>query len=573
MMHKASIYDVDGTLFQGSCIPVFNRHLFEKGLFEKKDLLVFDSKYGHDIFIESYKEEILAVYLDLIFSIPVKRIQQEWDECIKEKIVPIINHRVASDLHRDLDSGKIVMLASGSPKFFIDGIARYFGVDDKYVVATELKLNHGNKPVLAGELCSGQHKYKSVISVLKTNNISLHHCIVYSNNQSDRYLMENAGKSVFIGREHLSDIKYPFKAIEKKHKVITPLINNLDTMEDNLSTYYLDKLELINKSMEFIIPRICTRQTMNDWVGKNNYHWDIDSMQTAFFEIINKHLDHSPVLYSALATCLFIELAGKDPKDFLSIIAMGEFIKISYDMFKFIDKATSQEHLESVQAGFSDLAILGNTSIALMSLSCNRLLFDNSNIPDSTRLSLVEMYISFGLKYLIGNGMHIFRQENAKEISLQQYNESALLIRNLHFCIPTLFYASIHPECMENISSYTDNLAISYQLQYDKENLINRKFNRENHQNKYPFRAPVIEKIFNGKIGGTKIQKGENRFNAGPDTDEKIVIKINQMIQEKLDTAFNVLSDVKGPEKQKLLLASLSKWIVRNAYKIENPND
>jgi hypothetical protein len=203
----------------------------------------------------------------------------------------------------------------------------------------------------------------------------------------------------------------------------------MDEISKPLFDYYLQKRDLIERSIETIIPPECTFESMNQVVGKVDLKWDFRTLQKTFFNPAYEYLHKRKENIIGLSTCLFLEAAGMELDKLIPLLSFPVFLETSNEIFKDITDWTTMDNAKSAGMSSLEISIKGNVSIALLTLPMNNLIFHRLDLNTERSLKLYESLTTNIFNSLFGNGIKLYWERLKKlPINLEEYYEAASLL-------------------------------------------------------------------------------------------------------------------------------------------------
>jgi hypothetical protein len=240
-----------------------------------------------------------------------------------------------------------------------------------------------------------------------------------------------------------------------------------------LNDYYAKRKHLIEDSIESIVPLICTEQSMNHLVGEVDYRWDLPTLQKTFFKPLHEYLNKRTPKILGLSTCLFLEAAGMKLEKFIPILAIPVFFETSHKIFQDITDWANNDDPALRKMSAPDISIIGNVSIALLTLPSHNLLSHRLDMDNEKTLKLYESLTTNVFNSLFGNGLKLFwEQLKIFPKDFNEYYEAALMLNKglLRFGGDLwLIFQQQKPDeiTVSALNKFIEKRAVSIQLERD----------------------------------------------------------------------------------------------------------
>ncbi|HNS16996.1 MAG TPA: HAD-IB family phosphatase [Bacteroidales bacterium] len=444
MPFKAALFDVDGTIVDGNCTRIFLDYLFEKGLINQADFILFDKK--HQLFSrpEYDYRAIIEEALNLVSALTQADFQAQWNACYEEKVKNRLNHLIVKKIKEYKVRGIPVFLASGSPVELVSLIGTELNIPKDHIIATEPNSSHDqftSEPVIP--ICYKEGKKEKVMNRLRAKGIDLKDTCFFSDNLADLELLSLAGQGYWTGP---ADV-YTRYALTERGIALWPAIpmngrghkKRLPPLPRALFDYYTLNRALIEGSLSELLPIKCTPESMDFLVGKVDLTWDFVTLQKYFFDPLHEYVKAREVKILCLGSILFIEAAGLKADRYGSLIGIGELLDICQEMFRDIRDWTSSPY--SGDRSHLDISIIGNVAVALLTMPVHVLISDKAAISDEKQLKLLEKFVSVGFESMFGNGLELFREEHPSgQIPADNYDQMIYLKNKRMLEIPCILW-------------------------------------------------------------------------------------------------------------------------------------
>ncbi|NNF02448.1 MAG: hypothetical protein HKN22_07165 [Bacteroidia bacterium] len=467
MDYKAAIFDVDGTIIQGNSIELFIQYLLSEDLLNYQDLIKYHRALRTYTLTSKGFENVMIEAFELLSHIEKSKLPTFLRTFYNKNLHFRLNPIIVKELKKLKEGGTEIILASGSLKDLLILLAHSLDIPEENVLASKPGLNEEHQT-----LCTGKLKEEMIRSLLSKKSISIQHCICYSNNRSDIPLLIAAGKSYWLGspehyREHLnshSNIElHPTVSFNKGLQLQEKL-----EASPELFKYYNKRKKLIEHSFSDIIPPKCDERSMSMITGIQHLPWDMEVMQKVFFDPLYDYINKRKLHVHILSYCLFLEAAGIEPGEYRPLLAIGELLDICHEMFEDISQWTTPgtSHFES--RSHSDISIVGNISIALLSMISHNLIFERVRISEEKQLKMYEVFTSIGFKVLFGNGLKL---DISKDIpSPEDYKQIASWTNADKFIVPAKLWMILSDQddpVGQTLAQFAAEAAICLQLRKD----------------------------------------------------------------------------------------------------------
>ena len=475
---KIVIFDVDGTLVNGNCTYIFMRYLFENKIIEPEHFSAFNSKFNKYCSSGTLYSEIISESIQAMSVLGITQFRIHWKKCFDERVRMKFNKDVLIQLKEfQLDNTEIA-LASGSHQEIISLVGEEFNVKSENIIATRSDRLYQIKSSFPSEsICYGEEKMRRVIDFLNFKNIELSQVIFFTDNVSDLGILSVVGKGMWVGS---NDAYYEYSLVEKGIENFNSDYRFSDlystqevTLNTPLQDYYNKFSAIIEQSISEILPEECTVESMNNLVGTIELAWDMKTLQHSFFEPAYKYIRKKKQKVIGLGSCIFIEAAGTDTLKFIPLIGIGDLLEMSAEMFLDIKEWTSEENIQFWNKSRLDNAIIGNVSIAMMSMVTNNVIFNRLPIDDERKSAIYEGLTSVIFHALFGNGLKLFlEQQNEILTSEEEYFKIALFTNMASLQLPCDFWRILRAERLSekevgDLNSFIENLSIATQLTKD----------------------------------------------------------------------------------------------------------
>lgn len=474
---KAAIFDVDGTIINGNCNKIFIEYLFERNFVTQKDFIPFNKKYALYLKSEISYSEIIRESLNIFSRFKKDELIKLWNNCYVEIVAKKFNKEIINHIRKYQHQGLEIILASGSYFELISSIAEELKINKNNIFASDTSMFQDVEAVETANVISyGIEKKKLVTDYLRKSKFGLKDCYVFTDNISDFDLLKTAGTSFWVGSEVLYSEHNMQKCGINRLKINSvPDTSKRQLLKNSkpLFDYYSTHQDIIEESILEIFPVECTSETMDYLVGNIDLKWDCETLQTSFFDPLNAYLNSKNEKIISLGTCLFLETGGIDINHYKPILAMGELLDTSCEIFFDIQEWTSVGRPQTNDRSHLDISIIGNVAIALISLPTHNIIYNGLEIEDDKRLKLYESYTSIVFNTLFGNGIKLsWEHKKNIDISIKEYCKVAFLTNMGQLKIPGDLWLILQEEgpgaaSVEVMDAFIKNMSIAIQLQKD----------------------------------------------------------------------------------------------------------
>lgn len=184
-----AIFDVDGTIIDGTCMTIYAKYLYKKKIIKLGFLLKYLSKMSYYVLLirlGRFNESLAAkkALKDTSKRLPVNTARHLALECFEKKIKPKIIKEVANIIKKHAKKGHKIILISSSPKFVLEPLAKYLNI--KHLYATDFVCKN-NKFKAVKKPYSFR---KGKIEIIKKLNLNLKESYAYSDSMHDLPLLE-----------------------------------------------------------------------------------------------------------------------------------------------------------------------------------------------------------------------------------------------------------------------------------------------------------------------------------------------------------------------------------------------
>lgn len=470
-MIEAAVFDVDGTVIKGNCTYLFIRHLLNQGLIRHSELVAFHQAYRSFLSSREPITKAIGEALKLLEKLNPETLKRHSNLFYKNELTGQFNEHILARLHQYQKEGTVIFLASSSPLKLISLFGQAFGIPEENITASTFHPKAG--PLI----CHGAEKRERVSSLLNKRGFSLKNTCFFTDNLSDLPLLFSVGKGYWQGNKALYSQhfmqKQGIELLSFLHFLPPASREGWPAADELLRAYYQDKKSLLESAFFEIIPPECTPESMRLLTGHPSLPWDLETMQRVFYDPVYEYLNRREQYIYNLGHCLFLEAAGLDPERYKPLIAIGELLDVSYEMFRDIMEWTSPNKVGEAVKSHIDISIVGNVSIALMTLVSHNLLFNRMGIGEDKQLRLLERFTSIGFNALFGNGLKLYwEQQPEVNIAMEDYLRVAYWANRNKLQIPCDFWLILQPEKATEptahlVDVFVENAAIAIQLYKD----------------------------------------------------------------------------------------------------------
>lgn len=475
---KVVIFDVDGTLLNGNCTYIFMRYLFEKKIIEPKDFAAFNDKFNKYCLTSNPYSEIISESIRTMSAAGIKQIKYHLKLCYDERIKMNFNQSIVAQLKEFQKNNLEIVLASGSHEELISLIGQQLDIKPENIIATiSGRLYQENIPITSESICYGDIKMKRVIDLIISKNINLSEVIFFTDNVSDLNLLTSVGKGWWVG-SNATYLEYSMseKGIENFNTIgnISDSNSRVEFKLNKTLQYYYDKFSIIiEQSISEILPEECTIESMNNLVGSIELVWDLKTLQLSFFNPAYKYIHKKKQKIISLGSCILIGAAEIDLLKYIPLIGIGDLLEISSEMFLDIKEWTTEENIQYWNKSRIDNAMIGNVSIAMISLVTNNLIFNRIALDDDRKSALYESLTTVIFNSLFGNGLKLYwEQQKDIRITEEEYFKVAFFTNMAAIQIPCDLWRILRTEKLsfraaDSLNSFIENLSVAVQLKKD----------------------------------------------------------------------------------------------------------
>ncbi len=194
----AAFFDFDETIIDINSSKVGFKWLYENKMLSIWFILkVFITGLLYEVNLISEKrmaDGMVIFYRGKKLSFFSERAEEFYRELLKPHLVP----KVVGKLKYHREQGHILIIVSGSIRYYLEPVAKDLGID--YLVCTELE--EGPDGLLTGkpkgQICLGKYKQKMTQELVKELNINLNDSFAYGNSQADIHLLKMVGNPVAV---------------------------------------------------------------------------------------------------------------------------------------------------------------------------------------------------------------------------------------------------------------------------------------------------------------------------------------------------------------------------------------
>ncbi len=476
---EIALLDVDGTIVNGNCTQLFIRFLLDKKLIEPDDL------YYYQLLLRNYTpdeiryQNIAHEAFKILAKIPLQNLLEWWEECFHSEVKKHFNSEIIEKIESLISDGCEIYLASGSPRILLKEIATELGIKEENIIASEFQIHIKSiHPGPLDTICIGIGKINKVMQVFSERGINTGNIEFYTDNLSDLELLKQVGKRYWLGSEsdynnHSMADHNILKFYSAKKKIKKSKIINIQN-DPLLYSYYIQKIPLIEKSIESILPSTCSPLSLRNLSGKDDGHWDLEILQKTFFNPVHEYLENHKDRLISLGSCIFLEIAQLNLLDYIPLISIGEFLYLSNKAFQDITNWTSDPINILSGKSLIEISVIGNASLSLLTLPVHNILFNRVSLEPEKKLRLYEKYTSLVLDTLFANGIKLFweQQEENNNVSYEAYYEAATLLNRGMLQLAIEFYLILNREKVEEpfqtlLYQFSEKAAILIQLEKD----------------------------------------------------------------------------------------------------------
>ncbi len=194
----AAFFDFDETLVSVNSSKIGFKWLYEHGMLSKIFIFkvmiavflhrknIISEKRMADIMISFYKDKKLADF------------KTGANEFYFDYLKPHLAPRVIEKLEFHRNEGHILVIVSGSIRYYLEPVAKDLGI--QHLVCTDLEENsHGLLTGKAiGQVCIGNYKKELTLKLVDELNIDLDSSYAYGDNQADIPLLKLVGNAVAV---------------------------------------------------------------------------------------------------------------------------------------------------------------------------------------------------------------------------------------------------------------------------------------------------------------------------------------------------------------------------------------
>ena len=194
----AAFFDFDETIIDINSSKVGFKWLYENKMLSKWFILkviitgmlyeanLISEKHLADGMVIFYKGKKLSFFSD--------RAEKFYNDLLKPHLIP----QIVDKIRYHKDRGHILIIVSGSIKYYLEPVARDLGFD--HLVCTELE--EGVDGLLTGKpkshICLGKNKQLMTIDLVNKLKINLEESYAYGNSQADIHLLKMVGNPTAV---------------------------------------------------------------------------------------------------------------------------------------------------------------------------------------------------------------------------------------------------------------------------------------------------------------------------------------------------------------------------------------
>ena len=194
----AAFFDFDETIIDINSSKVGFKWLYENKMLSVWFILkVFITGFLYELNLISEKrmaDGMVIFYKGKKLSYFVDRAEDFYLDLLKPHLVS----KIVKKLKFHKDQGHILIIVSGSIRYYLEPVAKDLGID--HLVCTELE--EGPDGLLTGkpngQICLGKYKQKMTQQLVKELNINLIESFAYGNSQADIHLLKMVGNPVAV---------------------------------------------------------------------------------------------------------------------------------------------------------------------------------------------------------------------------------------------------------------------------------------------------------------------------------------------------------------------------------------
>lgn len=195
----AAIFDVDGTMIEGSMERIFIRFLWKRGILRPADFLNLAG--GALDALAAGRSPFLAnkAYLR---GRPAQAVRRLAHECFEAEIGPLLLPAAVARLRWHQDSGHYVILISGSLDVLLEPLAESLGVRAR--IGTRLETDSRTR-LLTGRVVGlhphGRAKQRCLADINSFGIFDLKRSFAYADRYADRFLLSSVGNPVAVNAD------------------------------------------------------------------------------------------------------------------------------------------------------------------------------------------------------------------------------------------------------------------------------------------------------------------------------------------------------------------------------------
>jgi HAD superfamily hydrolase (TIGR01490 family) len=213
----AAFFDFDETIIDINSSKVGFKWLYENKMLSIWFILkVFITGFLYELNLISEKrmaDGMVIFYKGKKLSYFADRAEDFYHDLLKPHLVP----KIVEKLKYHREQGHIVIIVSGSIRYYLEPVAKDLGID--YLVCTDLEEGYDGlltgKP--DGQICLGEYKQKMTQQIVKELNINLNESFAYGNSQADIHLLKMVGNPIAV------EPNLPLKKVAEKNN--WPILN------------------------------------------------------------------------------------------------------------------------------------------------------------------------------------------------------------------------------------------------------------------------------------------------------------------------------------------------------------
>ena len=196
--NTAAFFDFDETIIDINSSKVGFKWLYENKLLSKWfiiKVIITGLLYEANLISEKRMADGMVIfYKDKKLSFFADRAEEFYNDLLKPHLIP----KVVDKINYHKEKGHILVLVSGSIRYYLEPVAKELGFD--HLVCTELE--EGANGLLTGkpkgQICLGKNKQLMTEKLVDELNISLDDSYAYGNSQADIELLRMVGNPTAV---------------------------------------------------------------------------------------------------------------------------------------------------------------------------------------------------------------------------------------------------------------------------------------------------------------------------------------------------------------------------------------